>query len=855
MTFQRGYDPFTAKPITPASEADVQAAQATADAALEAAGTIVTDGNPPAASPVAVLQAGIGSLFVRWTPVVNADAVFYRVHAAVAVPVEAPEGETSTQVVAYEDMVPGPTNLVADNLTGSLVNVRALADGTPLDSSMVYAVRVIAYDADGAAAPGAQAVGAPALITSPDIAAETILGNHIAGNTITGDKFASELSISSKFIAGATDENGVGIGRRGEWSPEYFRFINSDETLLLNIPNDEDENAHFDGDLTIRTATVREGLSIQSPYNEITSGSGLTLAAGVSNPTGKPGLVIGYDSITLQRVSRSGQSGDSLGTFALNPSRVTSISPTSQTNIFWVVETVSNGSRIWRYNLTTGENVTDSAGRYCWDYPEWRITGIATRDNGNDAWIGQWAGNNEWYVNRALNTPALNIYHDRVGIGDPTIATDGTDWYILESRTGSSAGQMIVRRIGWNSTSLGEVPKTQDVTLSAGSGSTGGTSIIGARIGSMDMGGTRVAYAFQTANTGIRVADHSNGASRNNALEWPSGVTSAQRGFMWHPPTSAWYMLDSAGILIRYTDQMLTAGLNFHVATTVYDSKSAGTGTHETLMSPVASTAMRKRALLRISIPTVPVAGGGADDPDKYRLYAAQSSLSTPPASSTFRLQGEGTTPTTGSGSATLTTISTATTAPPTANNFPGAVPAYVRSIATDGGGSPLVQFAGDGSWRLGSRLSSAASIGDMAWKVGDSTGLTINGWTRINSLRDDEALYPTIGASIGKNGASMVANVDGIYLCVGNIKILAGGGPRLGLSFDAANTYDAPFLDNENSGMPAAPTSGNAYVNGTGIVQAKAGQLIRMFAYVQVSGGRTGGDSTHTYFKVVRIG
>ncbi|MGH3475298.1 MAG: hypothetical protein ACRDQD_00510 [Nocardioidaceae bacterium] len=659
---------------------------------------VVPDGLPPSSSPAAVVRPGIGLLEVRWTPVANADPVTYAVYVEVAVPVEDPE---TGEIASYVDMTPGPTNLVAEDLVGSITYVRTLQGGTAVQADMVYAVRIIASDADGSAAPGAQAVASPAQITSPDIAADSILGNHISGGTITGRELAGEIVLGSKITTGGLDSEGNTVGQRVDLDADGLRVISPSGTELVNLPTDPAKSNTFDGDVTARTLLITGGTSFQSPYNEITSDSGLTLAAGVSNPSGKPGLVIGYDTITLQQVSRAGQSGSTMGTFALNPGNVTCICPTTDANIFWVVERRSNGSRIWRYNLTTGLNVQDSGGAYVWDYGDWRITGMAILDDGQDVWIGEWSGNNKWYLNRSLHSPPLNIYDTRVGVAGswPTVVTNGTDWFIMESRTGANLGQAIVRRIGWNSTNFGEVPKVQDITLGAGTGSTIGTHISGGRVGAMDLGGTRVAYLFQSAGTDVRVTNHSSGATRDSSLEWPSGMVSSQRGFMWHPATSAWYALDASGTLIKYTSQTLSGGTHWHIANSIYDSDAAGTGTHETLIGPKATVAMRKRALLRVSIPTVPVAGGGTDDPDKYRLYAAQNSSATPPASTAFRFQAEGTTPTTGPGSATLTTLATATAAPPATNNFPDATPAYARSIAEDGNGY-LAGFEGDGEWR-----------------------------------------------------------------------------------------------------------------------------------------------------------
>lgn len=843
MTFERGYDKFNAKPLAPASVARV--------VALEAA-VVVPDGLPPSSSPAATVQPGIGALFVRWTPVTNANPVTYAVHVAVAVPVV--EG---ADPVVYQDLVAGPTNLVASNLVGTVTTVRALNDGTPVTADMVYAIRIIASDADGSAAAGTQAVASPAKITSPDIAAESIIGEHIAGGTITGEQLAGEIILGSKITTGGLDSAGNVVGQRVELDADGMRVISASGTPLVDMPTDPAKPNTFDGDVTARTLLVTGGTSFQSPYNEITSDSGFTLAAGISNPTGKPGLTIGYETVSLQRVARAGQAGSSLGTFSLDPTRVTSISPSSQTGIFWVVEVLAAGSRIWRYNLTTGLNVVDSGGAYVWDYPDWRITGIAALDTGQDAWIGEWAGNNRWYINRSLDTPPLNAYDARVGIGDPTLVTNGTDWYIMESRSGANLGQMIVRKIGWNTTNFGEVPKAQDITLGAGTGSTIGTQISGGRIGTMDMTGTRVAYLFQSATTDVRVADHLASANRITSLEWPSGIASTQRGFMWHPPTTAWYSLDSAGVLIKYTSQTLTGGTHWHLATSIYDSNAAGTGTHETLVGPKATVAMRKRALLRVSIPTVPVAGGGVDDPDKYRLYAAQNSSTVPPASTSFRFQSEGTTPTTGPGSATLTTIATATAAPPTVNNFPAATPAYIRSIAADGGGDPLWRHEGNGDARMGpiEVLGSSPTIlrgNDGGPLLGTYLAVSAD-TTSISSAQSSP--YTAIGSWANAGGSQLYTTYS-----LGNWTMLYGGSYMLEVSVSFGAGTDAGrggiilFKNGSEYRRHLPRFASTATVGHTFFVTVAAGDVLSPKAYQNSGGAVSLAGSTGHHFNLTRL-
>ena len=845
MTLKRGYDPFNAKPLVPASEARV--------VALEAA-VVVPDGLPPAASPAAVVRPGIRSLQVIWTPVVNANPVTYAVHLEIAVPVEDPD---TGEITSYEDMTPGPGNLVAEDEVGSMKTVNALQDGTKLDPEMVYAVRIVASDVDGSAAPGAQAVASPAQITSPDIAAESITGDQIAGGTITGAQLAGEIVLGSKITTGGLDGEGNTVGQRVDLDADGLRVVSPSGIQLVNLPTDPNTPNTFDGDVTARTLLITGGTSFQSPYNEITSDSGLTLAAGVSNPSGKPGLTIGYDTITLQRVARTGQSGGSLGTFTLDPARVTCICPTTNANIFWVVEVVAAGSRIWRYNLTTGQNVQDGAGNYVWDYPEWRITAISMRDDGSDAWLAKWAGNNKWFINRALFSPSLNIYEDRVGIGDPTLVTNGTDWFIMESRSGANLGQMIVRKIGWNSTSFGEVPKVQDVTLGAGTGSTIGTHISGGRVGGMDLGGTRVVYLFRSAATDVRATNHSAGATRDAALEWPSGIASDQRGFMWHPATSAWYGLDAAGVLIKYTGQTLSGGTHWHVATTIYDSKAAGTGTHETLLGPKATVAMRKRALLRVSIPTVPVAGGGDDDPDKYRLYAAQNSSATAPASTSFRFQSEGTTPTTGPGSATLATLATATAAPPTTNNFPNATPAYVRSIATDGGGAALWELEGDGEARVGPLKVLAASPTILRGTDGGPLLIPyLAASTATTSIPEAQASpHTTVASWAGTSGAQLYTTYS-----AGDWTMLYSGSYVFDVSLTYAlgtGTGRAGIILFKNGAevrrvIPGA--TGNATIQAAFTVTAVAGDVFAVKAFQNTGASRSLGSGPGHHLALTRL-
>lgn len=150
-----------------------------------AAGQHVSDGSPPASSPAPTVRSAISALIVSWTPVTNNDPVTYEVH-----------------VSATSGFTPSSTTKVME-VAGTLVWVRRLADGTPLQYGTTYYVKLVAKDLDGAAAPSVEASGQVSQITSPDIAANQVLANHIAADQIQASHIAAGAVTASELAAGA----------------------------------------------------------------------------------------------------------------------------------------------------------------------------------------------------------------------------------------------------------------------------------------------------------------------------------------------------------------------------------------------------------------------------------------------------------------------------------------------------------------------------------------------------------------------------------------------------------------------------------------------------------------------------
>ncbi len=227
----------------------------------------ITDGVPPASSPVAAVIGGVSMLFLRWTPITNADAVTYEIH-----------------VSTVTGFVPGPASLAGETAS-SVATIRALPDGTPLVTGATYYVRLIAKDADGPAAAGVESAGALTQVGAEDLAVGSLVADLIASGNLLADV------ILAGTIRSAT------LGRRWEADGAGIRVIESDETVLIEFPTDALKPASFKGvaeitDLLATRATVDEALSIAS-------GATATLAGGVANPSLPPTVTFDYQPLSM----------------------------------------------------------------------------------------------------------------------------------------------------------------------------------------------------------------------------------------------------------------------------------------------------------------------------------------------------------------------------------------------------------------------------------------------------------------------------------------------------------------------------------------------------------------------------
>lgn len=153
-----------------------------------------SDGNPPASSPTPTVRGGIGTLFVQWTAITNADPVTYEVH-----------------VSTTSGFTPSSTTKAAE-LAGTLVVLSNAPDGTALQYGTTYYVCTIAKDADGSAPASAQASDHPVQATTNDIAAGAITANELAANAVVAGKIAAG-AIDGTTITGALIRTAASGGR------------------------------------------------------------------------------------------------------------------------------------------------------------------------------------------------------------------------------------------------------------------------------------------------------------------------------------------------------------------------------------------------------------------------------------------------------------------------------------------------------------------------------------------------------------------------------------------------------------------------------------------------------------------
>jgi hypothetical protein len=149
------------------------------------------DGTPPSSSPAPTVEGGPGYLFARWPLIDNNDTVTYEVHLSTAT-----------------GFTPDPSTKYGETHAGSIV-INKTAAGGALAYGTTYFVKLIAKDADGAAAAGSQGSGSMIQIGNPDLANLSVGTAQIQNLAVTDGKI-NTLS-ASKLTAGTIDASVITV--------------------------------------------------------------------------------------------------------------------------------------------------------------------------------------------------------------------------------------------------------------------------------------------------------------------------------------------------------------------------------------------------------------------------------------------------------------------------------------------------------------------------------------------------------------------------------------------------------------------------------------------------------------------
>jgi hypothetical protein len=272
------------------------------------------------------------------------------------------------------------------------------------------------------------------------------------------------------------------------------------------------------------------------------------------------------------------------------------------------------------------------------------------------------------------------------------------------------------------------------------------------------------------------------------------------RGYSSSSPTKIW----------KFSNwDWTTASALYWVCYAWYDD--AGT-THETAVSPRTSITMRRRERVQVQQPAIPT--GGADDPDKVRIYMKPNA--TDPGAGAFKLQA-----TDALTSRYLTTYASSAAADGAGTAFPSGTPATIASaLATASGGWLL---GGGGRIVMGGTAFPAnPTSGDISYRIDRGMWFKYDGtrWlcTCPHSLPtdvwNDAGLSATDTFSAEAPTPDLLGGSD-IWLQDHVTQFLvAGGGTALGASHKWDGTFSkSPTGDTNTTLNTIAISSGSSAV------------------------------------------
>ena len=627
------------------------------------------DGVVPGAVGTAITLGGLGLIFVKWSPVtLNAlggpqvDPVRYRVHVS------------TTNPVPIND-----TTLVADT-GGTLAVVKALADGTEFSYDTSYYFAVEAYDEDGRGAASPSVSGAMDRTASGDLAAQSVTAAQLAGILVLGS------TISTRGMDADGNLTGAGL----DLTPDGLFSYDSTGGKRVELPNTG--TYVFRGDAEIDHLTVQTLTTLQATV--LAQGATLTMATGVTAPNNPPTVTIGYSN------TQHTDDGYWANRYGL-----------AYDGTYWYTHRTSGGGAVYWEQWT-------AAGKLNAFYKNYGSWGTTTTDT--QAFGVTYANGKLYWLSLDVDGASFNIVESTTALvptgnfwtipGNVNVGT--RIWWDSDADTpstlgpalgyDSAAGQFLLAQVREDNGNKVRVQRftltgtgqyltptwgtTFNTTYAYQTSAGAGYNLSFISYGSFDFGSAR--YVFGNFGSAMYQVVTTAGAL-DTANQWDNGTT-ATRGLWWDGVN--FYVTTSTGKRLRYeagNKWTATADATWYVA---YAWRNATTPA-ETVLSPVTTFTMKKRARVQAYTPALPAGvtearvyyskGATAPDTTKQSMTAAGSTTGT-------------TQPSLLSAAVLFTPLNNFTV--PT---FGSAAPALVQSTATDSAGA-LVKLSGDGSARLG---------------------------------------------------------------------------------------------------------------------------------------------------------
>lgn len=659
-----------------------------------------TDGNAPASSPTPLISGGIGSLFLTWPPVTNADPVTYEVHVS-----------TTT------GFTPDSTTKVAQTSGGNYV-VRTLADGvTPLSYDTPTYVRIVAKDADGAAPAGLEVPSTPIQATSDDIATNSVITDKLAANAITADKLAARIILASEIATGESGFDRVSLDASG------IKAIQANGVVRADLPTDSGTPVFIKGRAELDNVNINDNMSIHGTANTMEPSSRLVMKGSTSDPTSQPSVYTSWDvANTWSYPGGSFSIGGGRG-LCWDGTRYITTNAYFGTQLLAMNEDGTFNNNVGLPALSgygdfyAEGGVTYSGGKYF-------VLGQAGRLSDNHVF---WQVR-RYAINWTTSTATLEAWSN--------IGTYGPDF--------NGSGKLPIIGVGdltgvaicwWGGTTGGYYQHAQPVdtttcALTAGGtdyGSVVASSDIGDMTyfaqGSFDFGAARTLIAWN-GKTQVNVY---NGTTLQANEVW--NTVAANAGIAYNPTSQysfrTWYYsYGAAGYLVKHALTNWTDAADFRTWYGTFTWRNS-TNSYETMQSLYYSFTMQKRSKVNYSSPSIPP-GGTGNDPNSVRFYIGKTGTP-PPRTSMFLFAS----PAVGVTTANSYSVAFSGSNPPATNNFPASATSSIQSGKTDGGG-PLILLNGDGSGRVGPltwNASGAQTSGDTGWiAVSGGIGFS-NGW------------------------------------------------------------------------------------------------------------------------------